>query len=341
MKKINKHDIMIFFLGGIIFSCISVSAGAVLLSKSISYSNSNSSVTNVGDALDELYEKAKCSFDVGYTFDFDYTGSEQKFGLPCVGYYKLEAWGAQGGTQSSNVGGYGGYSVGVLDVSSRKTLYINVGGYPSTFTGGYNGGGNGGSSSQSGYGGGGATHISTQSGLLSTLGNNVSSIFIVAGAGGGSGTYDNSKGGSGGGYVGNTGTEWSAYSGLYGTGGTQTSGGTTHNGTTTILTTGSFGLGGNFTETFGGCGGGGGFYGGGGSSRGHAGAGGGSGYISNSSLISSSTITKHMTCYNCQTSTDASTMTNTTTNVSSTATADYAKSGNGYAKITYLGTTLN
>ena len=56
--------------------------------------------------------------------------------------------------------------------------------------------------------------------------------------------------------------------------------------------------------------------------------------------MSSPTITKHMTCYNCSNSTDTTMLTNTTTNTSNIATSDYAKLGNGFVKITYLGTTL-
>lgn len=66
--------------------------------------------------------------------------------------------------------------------------------------------------------------------------------------------------------------------------------------------------------------GGGGYYGGGESS-----------YIGNEGLKD-----KHMTCYNCSTSDEESTKTQTTTNVSSDAIADYAKSGAGYVRITYL-----
>ena len=68
--------------------------------------------------------------------------------------------------------------------------------------------------------------------------------------------------------------------------------------------------------------------------------GGGSGYIGSSNLISGGGITKHMTCYSCTTSTANATRTNSNTNVSATATADYSKIGNGYARITYLGTSI-
>ena len=60
------------------------------------------------------------------------------------------------------------------------------------------------------------------------------------------------------------------------------------------------------------------------------------GYIGNKKLISNSVYTKHMTGYKVATSEDTSTKTISTTNVSSTPTADYAKLGNGYARITFV-----
>ena len=47
-----------------------------------------------------------------------------------------------------------------------------------------------------------------------------------------------------------------------------------------------------------------------------------------------------MTCFNCEVSNDEHIKTrrvSSNTDVSETAIADYAKKGNGYAKITYLG----
>ena len=85
-------------------------------------------------------------------------------------------------------------------------------------------------------------------------------------------------------------------------------------------------------------GGGGGWYGGAGSV--YASSSGGSGYIGSSNLISTSTITKHMSCFSCTTSSDANTRTYSNTNVSAAAISDYSKTGNGYAKITYLGPTV-
>ena len=79
-------------------------------------------------------------------------------------------------------------------------------------------------------------------------------------------------------------------------------------------------------------GGGGGWYGGG--TGGWDGpGGGGSGYIGNSLLTN-----KGMYMYNsgCTSSTATDTKTTCTSNVSSTAISNYAKQGNGYARITRL-----
>ena len=250
------------------------------------------------------------------------TVGEQTFTVPETGTYKLEVWGAQGGGTN---GGYGAYSVGSIKLNKDQKLYINVGGNTSTGTGGYNGGG---SVVENVYGGGGATHIATVSGLLSTLSSKTSNILIVAGGGGGEG---NSYAGGGGGGI-------SGVNGVgddKGTGGTQTAGGTSvasGSGGSMGGGTGAFGIGGTgdwYSESLGG--GGGGYYGGGsgGGNGGNGGGGGGSGYIGNSLLTD-----KYMYCYNCTTSTDTATKTNTTTNVSDTPTANYAKSGDGAARIT-------
>ena len=67
------------------------------------------------------------------------------------------------------------------------------------------------------------------------------------------------------------------------------------------------------------------------------GGGGGASYIANSLLLTYGGITKVMYCYGCTTSAVDSTLTYSTTNVSATATSNYAKSGHGYAKLSYIG----
>ncbi len=290
-----------------------------------------------GNSLNK--EVSLCRYEVGYVWNFDYTGSEQEFTAPCNGNYKLETWGAQGGfSVVNNVnqdnGGYGGYSNGIIKFVKEKKVYISCGGKGNDgkvgvddILGGYNGGGIGHwdkHDDESSGGGGGATHFALKSGLLSTIENYKSDILIVSGGGGGAAwTYTT---GNGGGFSGTNGYRDSK---LYSIGGTQSTGY-------------KFGLGGNGSDNYGtpGGGGGGGFYGGYGgyiannydtSIDAIPGAG-GSGYIGNSLLTN-----KAMYCYNCEESSEESTKTISTTCTSETPTENCSKQGNGYARITYLG----
>ena len=279
--------------------------------------------------------------DTVWNFDYNGTdgtdGEEQTFTVPYTGYYKLETWGAQGGTglrngALSSHGGYGGYSTGVVYLEKDQVLYINVGGRGkdgvvrvNMTEGGYNGGGDGrwdNSDNEVSGAGGGATHIATTSGLLSNLESNKNNILIVSGSGGGSTwTY---AGGNGGGISGTNGENYDNNTNP----GTQSTG----------YAFGEGGVGAPHTGTPG-AGGGAGYYGGfGGLNNGRdavAGAG-GSGYIGNTNLVSTTELNKHMTCYNCTTSNRYATKTTTTTNVSAEATSDYAKENNGYARITWI-----
>lgn len=288
--------------------------------------------------------------------NFDYTGSEQVFTAEYSGYYKLEVWGAQGGSIEDGIGGYGGYSTGIVYLEEGEKLYINVGGQGKvcslnsgacTSSGGYNGGGYALSITQTTSGGGGATHIAKTSGLLSTLSTKQSQILIVAGGGGGGGTSplgDSVQtiygvGGSGNGYTAPNGLDiYFVTNGYFGSGATQTFGGKPYSNGSVYSSTngiGIFGQGGQYSSAIACCGnngGGGGYYGGGASTRGHGGAGGGSGYIGNSDLIN-----KSMYCYKCQTSSENDKVTYSTENVSEQAISEYAKKGNGYARISYVG----
>ena len=301
--------------------------------------------------------------DQTLTREFTYTGEEETFEALQAGDYKLEVWGAQGGSTNSSStvsleGGYGGYSTGEISLNQNDILYINVGGrgessvsgVTKTTAGGYNGGGNGAngrsSSGTSTGGGGGATHIATTHGELSELKDDTSSIILVAGGGGGSHSDTdnngyNSRGGNGGGFIGthafqiqgSCSSSCTSYN--YPSGGTQLSGGlgvTNWSSGATSSTTyaGTFGKGASGASSYGG--GGGGYYGGG--SGVYTGAGGGSGYIGNSQLTN-----KKMVIYsddNSFASGDEDTKTVLTNNVSAIATSEYAKKEDGYAKITLI-----
>lgn len=158
-------------------------------------------------AVDLLIKQKGKTLPVGTVYNYSYTGTVQSVTLP-AGQYKLQCWGAQGGTSSKGnaVGSKGGYSEGILTLTKITTLYIFVGGQgASSGNGGWNcgGGASGSTSYNSGgtYGyskyacGGGATDICTVTSDMtySSYINNRSaasllSRCIVAGGGAG-GSY--------------------------------------------------------------------------------------------------------------------------------------------------------
>lgn len=231
----------------------------------------NTSTTTTTTTTTTTQPAVSCEYSVDQTWDYNYTGSEQKFTTPCTGVYKLEVWGAQGGNSGFGAaGGKGGYSYGNILLSNGTPLFIGVGGQ-----GGYNGGGTGVSTSEyKGGNGGGATHIAqnaqnTGRGVLANYNSYRNEVLIVAGGGGGG--YTNvsesisQNGGTGGGETGGIG----GWKGKYCVAANQTSGY-------------SFGKGEDHNPTYS-AGGGGGYFGGkcnsdnGNLSGGSAG--GGSGYI--------------------------------------------------------------
>lgn len=226
---------------------------------------------------------------------YDYTGEEQQFIVPKTGYYKIELWGAQGGsTSTSAIGGKGAYTSGYIYLEAKQKIYIYVGGaggstetgVASIVPGGYNGGGRTGGQNCCGrrYGsGGGATDIRLVNGNWNDN-TSLNSRIMVAAGGGGSyySANENNDGGSGGALVGGNGSQSGTTTYCYGEGATQTSGGKittdcTQSASYGGAVTGNFGIGGGTTGAR--TGGGGGYYGG--SQSGHiASAGGGSSYIS-------------------------------------------------------------
>ena len=228
---------------------------------------------------------------------FEYTGSVQEVTLP-AGKWKLEVWGAEGGKSNYNnsvilAGGKGGYSVGILNLTSSTPIYINVGGLGGDATTA--------SAGQPGFNGGGTTinHASRNSGAgggatdIRISQNSLYSRVIVAGGGGGAGASLSTDytvlGGVGGGASGGTGIYTSKLS-ANGTGGTLIGGGNvgTYSETcSTNPTSGSFGIGGSggLADSWSHSSGGGGWYGGGGAMY-TGGAGGGSGWVYTSDNLS-------------------------------------------------------
>lgn len=272
----------------------------------------------------------------GSVMNFDYTGSVQTATLT-PGAYKLECWGAQGGTYSGCIGGYGGYSKGTITLTKTTTVYISVGGAGSSSStaAGFNGGGTG---ISSGRGGGGATDVRIGQ-------NSLYSRVIVAGGGGGAGVTSanaNPCGCGGGeyggdGYYNNTTGSYTTGQNRSGGSASQTAGGITWS----TGTQATFGQGGNASGYS--CGGGGGgWYGGGGAydsdsdSDGRWG-GGGSGYVYTSSTAKNypNGCLLNSTHY----LTNAQTIAGDTSFTSPTGSSETGHTGNGFCRITNLNPT--
>lgn len=252
-----------------------------------------------------------------------YSGASITLSLP-PGVYKLECWGAAGGTGTnysntgaSYIGGNGGYSSGELCLSENKNVYLYAGGVGTTTTstsGGFNGGGGAGNTSYQAGSGGGASDIRIDATTLYAR-------AIVAGGGGGGGNC--SLGGYGGGLNGcQTPTTNQFSSRIGGIGGSQTSGY-------------SFGQGqgGNGQNLAGG--GGGGWYGGGQGDNSTSG-GGGSGYVYTASTATSypSGCLLNSNYYLA----NATTIAGDTSFLSPTGTSELGHTGDGYIRITKLST---
>lgn len=272
----------------------------------------------------------------GSVMNFNYTGSVQSKTLK-PGTYTIECWGGQGGTYSSYIGGYGGYSKGTITLTEATTVYISVGGAGSSSStaAGFNGGGTG---ISSGRGGGGATDVRIGQ-------NSLYSRVIVAGGGGGAGVTSANANpcGCGGGEYGGDGyyndTTGSYTAGQHRSGGSasQTAGGITWS----TGTQATFGQGGNASGYS--CGGGGGgWYGGGGAydsdsdSDGRWG-GGGSGYVYTSSTAKNypNGCLLNSTHY----LTNAQTIAGNTSFTSPTGSAETGHTGSGFCRITNLNPT--
>ena len=73
------------------------------------------------------------NIQTGDILNCPYSGMCKSINLP-KGTYKLECWGAQGGSSSyhNTTGGKGGYSTGVYTITNNTTLYLYTGGMGNT-----------------------------------------------------------------------------------------------------------------------------------------------------------------------------------------------------------------
>ena len=192
--------------------------------------------------LDKVF-KASLIAKFELTANFAYIGNYQVFTAVIPGYYKVEAWGAQGGTAYAGyAGGKGAYTTGTVYLAENEKLYVYVGGQGSvtsseasqTAAGGYNGGGDGFNDTATGRyagGGGGGTDIRYFGSTTPTFSDlywnseagRLARIMVAAGGGGSwyrSGSYYG-YGGNGGTITGGAGTGSNNGTAVSASGGTQ------------------------------------------------------------------------------------------------------------------------
>ena len=209
MKKV-----ILGILIGLSLSTISVVAISLCNAKDIEYKASDTKwdVDTVEDALNDLYKNNGneftseiCKLLESYTFEYSYIGKVQEFTAFCAGKYKIELWGARGGSallddRLTNSYAYGAYTAGNIHLEAGTKFYIYVGGAGNNgrhgvSTGGWNGGGNGSSDdtddsgTEAGGAGGGATDIRFVDGEWNNFDSLKSRIMVAGGGGGGSFNY--------------------------------------------------------------------------------------------------------------------------------------------------------
>jgi hypothetical protein len=202
-----------------------------------------------------------------------YRGKAQEFTAPEDGFYRLEAWGARGGTPSTADSNQGGYCKGTIFLKKDQKIYIYVGQrghYYSMKSGVYyytdyafNGGGRGGLAETTlkggrGGSGGGATDFRLVNASDPAKWDDplsLNSRILVAAGGGGYASYNTKSGGYGGGLTGGNGQGSGVAANSHG--GDQT--GANNN---KSLSYGKFGEGASTPSSTGVGGGGGGWYGG-------------------------------------------------------------------------------
>jgi len=148
------------------------------------------SVDMKGNKRESISEKLEVEIE---DFIASYTGNVQQYVVPKSGNYKIECWGASGG--SSNL--CGAYTSGVISLTEGTTLFVYVGQIgsgitgkavdnPGTFNGGGPGGRGGtyGNQYPNGSSGGGATDVRMVGGSWNDSSSLNSRIIVAAGAGG-------------------------------------------------------------------------------------------------------------------------------------------------------------
>lgn len=169
----------------------------LMLAILLAYSQQNRYMDAINRSIDLTVDTPNkyeyCPYLVNEEFNYDYTGSSQKFLAGCTGKYKIELWGANG---SGTKGGKRAYTVGNILLHQNDVLYVYVGeegkNSASCDSVSFN-------SNIAGvcYSGGGATDIRLNEGDTWNNVNSLSSRIMVAAGGGGSSSTSYAAGNGG------------------------------------------------------------------------------------------------------------------------------------------------
>ena len=123
------------------------------------------------------------------------------------GWYKIELWGASGGSTTSETGevragGKGAYTSGLIYLVENDEIYFYIGGTTTNSNGGANGGGAG---AGKGMGGGGSTDVRIKSGEWNDDQSLRTRLMVAAGGGGAEGFKEGATGGDAGAVIGRPG----------------------------------------------------------------------------------------------------------------------------------------
>ena len=123
------------------------------------------------------------------------------------GWYKIELWGASGGSTTSETGevragGKGAYTSGLIYLVENDEVYFYIGGTTTNSNGGANGGGAG---AGKGMGGGGSTDVRIKSGEWNDDQSLRTRLMVAAGGGGAEGFKQGAAGGDAGAVIGRPG----------------------------------------------------------------------------------------------------------------------------------------
>ena len=155
-KKLNNKG---FAISSVLYSLLIMVFLIVMLMMGMMASNRRNTHKLV-DQIEEELNRYSLSLT---TLEFDASATTvvpQEYIVPTgqSGWYKIELWGASGGSTVSETGvertgGKGSYTSGIVYLEENEVLYFYIGGTTTTSQGGLNGGGSGGSATGKGGGG--------------------------------------------------------------------------------------------------------------------------------------------------------------------------------------------